>query len=251
VPFVYIRNEVMLSKDLDVKALAQNILDYIGQINGKHGIEVAEIQIDCDWSLRSRDNFLEFIKVLKSVSGKKLSATIRLHQIKYFKDLGIPEVDYGVLMYYNMGHISADSSNSIYDRETAHRYLPSLKVYPINLDVAIPLFSWGIHSRKGKVIGLLNQWTEQSVADTANFRFRNAHFYEAKHNFINRGHFFQEGDVIKLEAVASSDVLEMATDIGDHVSRRPSQVIFYDLDKDNLSKYNDEKDFFEEISDAL
>ena len=58
-------------------------LDFIGQINLKNGITCNEIQIDCDWTLDSRDTYMKFIDVFKNQWNKTLSVTIRLHQVKY------------------------------------------------------------------------------------------------------------------------------------------------------------------------
>ena len=93
VPVVYIKNKVFLNQDIDVLDLAQKTNDLIQQINNKNQISCQEIQIDCDWTLASRDNYLKFINDFKNISGKKLSATIRLHQIKYYTKTKIPNVD--------------------------------------------------------------------------------------------------------------------------------------------------------------
>ncbi|MFV0482878.1 MAG: hypothetical protein ACK5MG_02100 [Bacteroidales bacterium] len=102
VPVVYIKNEVMLNKQLDVRAISDNILQLINAINTNNNIDCSGIQIDCDWSLDSRDKFMIFIDALKADWGKKLSATIRLHQIKFADVTQITEVDYGMLMYYSL-----------------------------------------------------------------------------------------------------------------------------------------------------
>ena len=127
VPVVYIKNEVMLSKSLNIAELAIKTSNFIQQINTKNNIKINEIQLDCDWTLASKDNYLQFVNLFKKETNKKLSATIRLHQIKYFKKTSIPNVDEGVLMYYNMGKIAPDSLNSIYDKNIAERYLKSIK----------------------------------------------------------------------------------------------------------------------------
>ena len=179
-----------------------------------------------------------------------MSATIRLHQIKYLKSTGVPDVDYGVLMYYNMGHITAeDLSNSIYDRETAQKYLSSLKHYPLKLEVALPLFSWGIHSREGRVIGLLNQWTETTM-DSTQFKNLRDRKYVATDNFITKGNFFRKGDLVKIEAVDPMEIREMVDDLANNIAAKPQTIIFYDLDEQHLTRYNDE-DLFEEVTRAF
>ncbi len=245
VPVVYIKNSVMLNKSIDILDLAQKTYDYIDQINKKNSISVSEIQIDCDWTLLSRENYLNFLDRFKEVSRKKLSATIRLHQIKYFKKTKIPNVDKGVLMYYNMGKIAPDSLNSIYDRKIANAYLESLKRYPLPINIALPIYSWALHIRDGKVIGLKNKIDFKSVKKDTNFVQIKENWYKVKHSNYKKGSFFIKDDFLKQEAISRSNLLEMAEDLEQHMGSKPDEIIFYDLDEFNISKY--EKDIFKKI----
>ncbi|HEY9044753.1 MAG TPA: hypothetical protein VIN08_02610 [Ohtaekwangia sp.] len=251
VPVVYIRNAVMLQPALDVADLATKTVDYINQINEKLAIPCQEIQIDCDWTLTSRETYFSYIEAVKKRWGKKLSATIRLHQVKYYQKAGIPPVDRGVLMYYNMGRITADSSNSIYDRETAHRYIRSLRGYPLALDVALPVFSWGIHVRNNTVIGLLNKVDDTTFGHDAHFNKKASPFFEVRENVIKIGHYFQRGDRIKIESIQPDDLQQMADDLSEEMTQQPHEIIFYDLDYFNLKNYEKEKQFFQKISHAF
>lgn len=249
IPVVYIKNSVMLDKNLDVLDLAQKTNNFIQQINSKNNIAIQEIQIDCDWTLKSKDNYMRFIEAFKKVSNKKLSATIRLHQIKYFKKTKIPNVDRGVLMYYNMGKIAVDSLNSIYDYNIANRYLSSLKNYPLPLDIALPLYSWGIHIRDAKIIGLRNK------IDTNNLKNNNS-FVLTKHNWFTvissnfqNGVYYKKNDQIKIETISRTDLLEMANNLDKNISQNPKEIIFYDLDEFNFKNYED--GFFKEIIDCF
>lgn len=87
VPVVFIQNKVLLKANIDIDNLAMKTLHLVNQINISNKINCSEIQIDCDWTLASKDNYLKFIEQFKKLSHKKLSATIRLHQVKYFKRL--------------------------------------------------------------------------------------------------------------------------------------------------------------------
>ncbi len=74
-----------------------------------------------------------------------LSATIRLHQVKYFETTGVPPVKSGMLMFYNTGDLENPSEeNSILNIETAELYLSGLEDYPMQLDIVLPLFSWAV-----------------------------------------------------------------------------------------------------------
>lgn len=252
VPVIYIKNDVMLSKEVDVNNLATKILSLILQVNKQHNINTTELQIDCDWTLTSKDAYFNFLEALKKAGAKKLSATIRLHQVKYFKRTGVPAVDRGVLMYYNMGHIAADTSNSIYDRATAARYTESLKRYPLPLDVALPIFSWGLHIRGNKVIALLNKVDVNTFAGDTSFRKQEGvPFFEVTHNVLKLDHFFEAGDRIKIESIAAADLTEMADDLSSTLAQPPAEVIFYDLDTFNLKHYRDEDNLYQNTGRAF
>ncbi|WDF63186.1 hypothetical protein [Flavobacterium sp. KACC 22763] len=245
VPVVFIQNKVMLQPNLDVKDLAQKTFDFIEQINSKNKISCQEIQIDCDWTLKSKENYLKFIEVFKKLSKKKLSATIRLHQVKYFKKTKIPNVDSGVLMYYNMGSIAPDSLNSIYDQKVAERYLKSLKKYPLHLDFAFPIYSWGVHIRENKVIGLRSKMSIAALEKDSNFEKTGPIFFRAKHSNYKNGVFYEENDLLKIEEIKTEDLKEMAEDLQDNLVEKPNEIIFYDLDEFNLNNY--EKNIFKQV----
>ena len=245
VPVVFIQNKVMLQPNLDVNDLAQKTFGFIEQINSKNKIVSQEIQIDCDWTLKSKENYLKFIEVFKKLSKKKLSATIRLHQVKYFKKTKIPNVDAGVLMYYNMGSIAPDSLNSIYDQKVAERYLKSLKKYPLHLDFAFPIYSWGVHIRENKVIGLRSKMSSASLEKDSNFEKTSPIFFRVKHSNYKNGVFYEENDLLKIEEIKPEDLKEMAEDLQGHLAEKPNEIIFYDLDEFNLNNY--EKNIFKQI----
>jgi hypothetical protein len=245
VPVVFIQNKVMLKSNINVDDLAQKTFRLINDINKKAEIKCNEIQIDCDWTLASKDNYLRFIKEFKKLSNKKLSATIRLHQVKYFKRTKIPNVDSGVLMYYNMGTIASDSENSIYNPKIAAKYLKSLKKYPLHLDVALPIYSWGIQIRHEKVIGLRSKLNVTELKKDKNFEQIDAVFFKVKQSNYKNGIFYEENDKLKIEAISAENLEEMGEELSQNLAQKPNEIIFYDLDEFNLRNY--EKNIFEQV----
>lgn len=245
VPVVFIKNKVLLKANLDVEKLAKQTFDFVNLINTQNKLSCNEIQIDCDWTLNSKANYLKFIEYFKQLSTKKISATIRLHQIKYFEKTDIPNVDSGVLMYYNMGTIGVNTLNSIYDRDIAQRYIESLKKYPLRLNFALPIYSWGIHIRDNKVIGLRSKMSVLDLKNDAKFSLdSNANFVVTISNYRN-GTFYKKGDRLKIEAISENDLKEMAADLSENTATQPKEIIFYDLDEFNLKNY--EKTIFEQV----
>ncbi|WP_055093873.1 hypothetical protein [Flavobacterium aquidurense] len=245
VPVVFIQNKVMLQPHPDIEDLAEKTIRLIEEINTKNKIVCQEIQIDCDWTLKSKDNYLKFIERFKKLSHKKLSATIRLHQVKYFRKTKIPNVDSGVLMYYNMGTIAPDSLNSIYSKKIADRYLQSLKKYPLHLDFALPIYSWAVHIRDQKVIGLRSKLNISELGKDANFEKIGTIFFKVKQSNYKNGVFYEKNDLLKTESISSEDLKEMAHDLDDNLAQAPKEIIFYDLDEFNIK--NHEKNIFKQV----
>ena len=131
VPTVYITENCMHQRH---DSLARRVVRRVAQMNQTNGISgVKELQIDCDYTDRSRLNFYHFLEQVRQElltphsplitphsplitphsplithhsslithhsSLITLSATIRLHQLQ----MPAPPVDYGVLMLYNTG----------------------------------------------------------------------------------------------------------------------------------------------------
>jgi hypothetical protein len=217
----------------------------VAQINHSQQLATAEIQFDCDWTERTRDNFFQFIRQYRAISSQTVSSTIRLHQVKYKERTGVPPVDYGVLMYYNIGAINGDNTNSIYERSVANRYNSFIKSYPLPLDVALPVFSWGLTIRDGKVVELLNEINFSQFQNDSNFTQLGSDRYLTKHACFKAGHYFKEKDEVKQEHVPARDLLDITTQINEHSNHRIGKLIVYDLDSTNLIQY--EKDIFKKV----
>jgi hypothetical protein len=159
VPTVYLTNE--LFKQLPaagVPALAALVVREVAARTAQLGGAPRELQLDCDWTDTTRARYFAFLAALRGevAAGTALSATIRLHQIKYRERTGVPPVDRGMLMFYNMGKFSADpEARAIFDERAAARYLARLRDYPLPLDGALPIWSWVIHLRDDAVEGLM------------------------------------------------------------------------------------------------
>lgn len=240
----------MLKDSLRLGLMADNITAYISQINHEAGIvEFDEIQIDCDWTLKSRDRFMQFVDTLKYRSGKKLSATIRLHQVKYYASTHIPNVDYATLMYYNMGKIDADTINSIYDRKTAGRYIESLKSYPTKLNIALPIYAWGVHVRDNKVINLVSKTDRTAFENDTNFMVSaSSDKIQVKNSNIKNGRYYLRNDWIKIEQISGDDLRQMVSDIRKKLPYTPDEIIFFDLDEINIKRYENETHFFKNLA---
>jgi hypothetical protein len=243
VPVVYIKNEVFLQND-SADSLAVKVYNYIQQINKSADVTVNEIQFDCDWSLKSKQNYFQFIDQFKKLHPN-LSATIRLHQIKYPEKTGIPSVKTGLLMYYNMGVINAGDDNSIYSQKTAKNYINSLQNYNLPLNIALPIFSWGVHVRSNQVTNLIGGLRVNDLAGNQFEKISENRFKVVK-DVVFKGRYLAKDDEIKIEAVSAEQLKEMIHDIKKNSKHKPNEIIFYDLNENNLKAY--EKEDFKTVS---
>ncbi len=246
VPVIYIVNKVWLQKNVSPAVLAEKTAGLIQQINLKNGLKIHEIQFDCDWTLATRDRYFEFIKAFEKINNVKITATIRLHQVKYYQQTQLPPVAAGMLMYYNMGKISTSDINSIYDASNANRYVASLRYYPLPVSVAFPIFSWGIHIRDNHVVGLRNKINRIDIEKDTNFVQQKSNWFRAKYSTYKNGVLYQANDYLKTEAISANDLNEMAATVAKNLKQPPKELLFYDLDEKNLQYY--EKDLFKKIS---
>ena len=137
IPTIYITEDCMHQSH---QGLAEKVVKRILQMNETNGIRpVSEIQIDCDYTLKSRKTYYQFLEEVKRIWGKRLSTTIRLHQLS----MEAPPVDYGVLMIYNTGDPKKwEERNPILDIRDVQPYLRRLDSYPLPLAAAYPVYQW-------------------------------------------------------------------------------------------------------------
>jgi hypothetical protein len=250
IPVIYIKNRVMERLgDTGTTMLAQKVYKLVAHIDHSINITSKEIQFDCDWTETTKKAYFLFLQQYKTLSKQIISATIRLHQIKYVNRTGIPPVDRGVLMYYNMGDIDAGPANSIYDKPIAAKYNPFIKSYPLTLDIALPIFAWGLQLREGKVVKLLNKMNFLHFENDSNFTRTSKNRYAVKHACFHGGYYFKENDAVKTEHVPEEDLLDIIKQVNRYSNHRISNLIFYDLDKENLLLYD--KNVFQKILDRL
>lgn len=244
IPTIFITNRVLKELPIqEIPGLANNIAEKMDALLPQSGWKnIDELQMDCDWTAGTRDHYFRLLKELKSILSAqqiKLSATIRLHQIKYPEQTGVPPADRGMLMFYNMGDLSQwEEPNSILNLEKARPYLTGLADYPLPLDLALPLFHWGVIFRDGEMIRLINQLNERQLSDRERFYPLGEKRYEVvRHTFLD-GTFLYQGDFIRLEGVDTSALLQAAQLLKDYPWPRAFHLSFYHLDSTTQQQFS-------------
>lgn len=228
IPVVYITNETM--QNVDYSLVSDRILQGLKNYN------FSELQIDCDWSNLSQSNYFKLLLDLKTKLNKTLSATIRLHQIKYYQKTGIPPVDYGVLMYYNMSNISdINTKNSILDNEIAKKYHYNFNTYKLKLKLALPLYSQAIQFRQNKALSIF-EGIEKKDFDS-NFEQISPNIYKTLNSSYFMGRYIYKDDIFRFEDSSENEIKIALDDFLKLSNNRFDEIIFYTLkykDKYNL-----------------
>lgn len=237
VPVIFITNRTLTGiKEDEIVDVAEKIWSLINDLHPFEEIP-AEIQLDCDWSGRSRSAFFDLIRHLQG-HGCVVSSTIRLHQVLANE---IPPADRGVLMFYNMGEVQdLSTENSILSLADALPYLRGLEDYELPLDIALPIFSWGVLFRDGKMIKLIHQLDGDELLKDGLANMVDSNFYEVQRQSVLRGHFLYRGDLIRLESSEKKDLIASATILADYFGKGSPSILFYHLDSINLKHYTHE-----------
>lgn len=228
-PVVFITNETF--KNISTEniswlankiAAAQTTLTGLGHTGAQ-----TEFQVDCDWTGATREAFFAFLKALRSKlqPGTLLSTTIRLHQYKFPGRSGVPPVDRGILMCYNTGDIDEpEEENSIFNLESAGKYLKGAGRYPLPLDLALPVFSWTLVYRNGELWKIIpgDSSLPEGILQQGTFV---------------AGHYLRPGDLLRREEI-SPDTLQAAARLAAHaIADGPATVAFFHLNDETPREY--------------
>ncbi|MEP6674984.1 MAG: hypothetical protein ABJA78_07510 [Ferruginibacter sp.] len=254
-PVVFITNECLQQTDtLQIKDLADKILSAIVTINTTNAIDsIKEIQIDCDWSATTREKYFALLREIREklyrISNKEqgilkkeefkvqLSCTIRLYQIKYRDKAGIPPVNKGLLMCYNMGNLkNISSANSIIEKKEFDKYITGLSSYPLPLDIALPIFDWKVWFRNGQYHGITEAFPDSLLLSPVFIKKENRYYVTC--DTLLQGYDFKKGDLLRYEESRLRDIIDIADDVSLHLKNTRCKVALYHLDAVLLNKYS-------------
>ena len=192
------------------------------------------MQIDCDWTAKTKDAYFAFLNALKKQAffqAKTLSVTIRLHQVKFRSQNGIPPADRGLLMCYNMGNLRhPETKNSIIEETELKKYIRDLDSYALPLDVALPIFDWYILFEGDRYKGLVREFSPpEELAGQDRIRFTS--------DTILNGYSFHKDQWLRHERSDADVVKKCAELIGEKLKPGKRSVILYHLDQNTIANY--------------
>lgn len=231
VPTIFITNRTFYRiKGEEIQFLAKSITDLIKKKVKDYQLASSnEIQIDCDWTGGTKDDYFKFLTELKKISRKEISCTLRLHQVKDKNLMGIPPVEKVYLMCYSTSSpLENSDKNSILDVNILKSYLSKLEDYPLkNIEVALPIYSWGIvtnHLGKHK---LINALSEKDLKNP-DFKKISDHEIEIMKDGFYFGSFMSKGFKIKAEQISEEQLDDVTRFLDKKLNRY--NIIYYQLD---------------------
>lgn len=245
VPTVYVLNNVIdfderyLSKDLidkNIELIAQKVVKRVMSMCKAHGINnLRELQVDCDWTGRTRENFDKLCRGLQKAlpDSIELSATIRLHQLRQ----SVPPVSRGVLMVYNTGNFrNINTKNSIIDLNNIKPYLRDVE-YDLPLDIAYPAFEWSLlYDERNEFAGIMYtmDWSDEKLYKPIG---KNLYEVVSRHYCESEEMLLKPGYKIKVEQSSIEELRRVKQAVDAAVTG--GSTILYHLDSKNLSKYTE------------
>lgn len=236
IPVVFITNKTMINIDsAQINNLAKSVSNYIRGWEQDMNVTINEMQIDCDWTQSSKDNYFQFLSALKSLHPKRLlSITLRLYPYKYPKIMGVPPVDRAMLMCYNMGTIKdPNTHNSIIDSATLQSYLTH-KVYPLKLDVALPTFGWHVWFRNNAYQGIIYDSAWQRLKPFTTAVKDNWSVLEEEQ--VLQQNYYRAGDKFRNEFPQAQDFKTYKKMVEKFVPN-VERIIYFHLDIQNFNRY--------------
>jgi hypothetical protein len=244
IPTVFITNETLKKlPDNQVKFLANRIHQKITHMANSAGLQIEEIQLDCDWTDETRDKYFQFLQYFYTIVADKinLSATIRLHQIKYQVRTGVPPVDSGALMIYNLEHPgNLDVANAIFDLKTSLDYLKTVDAYPLPLDIALPIFSWGAVFQGSRFVGLINNLNSESLNKNPRFKLIGSTRFQALENVYLQGSYVYKNDLIRIDHSPISEIAKVGRYLARKIKKREIRVILFHWNSGQFNEINRE-----------
>ncbi|MGN7811533.1 hypothetical protein [Flavobacterium sp. 22076] len=209
--------------------------------SAKLKVAFKEILIDCDWTEKSQKNYFYLLKQIKSqLPSSKIAATIRLWQYKYASKAGIPPVDKGLLMCYNITKPDdLQTKNSIATSEELAQYITHGD-YKLKLDIALPLYSWAVAFRGNQFKGILSDYA-QLIKDTSKVKKTSDTKYVLQDDVLVGQTYLRNGDEIRIEKISDSELDKMISIIKNKIQiDNQTKVTFFSFDKKYINDYGTE-----------
>src|SRR5690606_38280779 len=102
-----------------------------------------------------------------------------------------------------------------------------------------------IYIRDHKVVNLIGVLSNNDLQKHP-FEKVSENRYRVIEDFIYQGRYLAKNDDVKIEEPSAEQLKEMMKDLKNHLKKKANEIIFYDLNEKNVTKY--EKETFKTVS---
>ncbi|MGR3811646.1 hypothetical protein [Jiulongibacter sp. NS-SX5] len=249
IPVVYLTNRSLKNlKTEEIDNLAMQTAEKVTQIAKQNDIDIEALQLDCDWSKSTKDAYFQYLRTLDKTLDPEieLSSTLRLHQVKFREQTGVPPVDRTALMLYNVGDwTNPQTENSLFDPLIIDQYLSRIPEYPLPMDLALPIYQQALVYRQNKLFTFIKNKDLEDISEEIDLKIaKNASTYVCQENgqYLNKS--FRKGDIFRFENVEFRELNLVNRAVLQRIQNEDLDLIFYHLDEGPLSLYR-KKEFIE------
>ena len=144
----------------------------------------------------------------------------------------------GVLMCYNMDDLDQfDTENSIISAKTLKQYISPSTHYPIELDLALPIYQWGLVFRLGKLSLIANDISVKQLKQPQ-FTQLKPNIYQVNKNGYLNDSYVCKGDLIRLENSTPETLTEIADALNDS-DLSFNRLILFHISQQQLTQFNE------------
>lgn len=238
IPVIFIRNEAIRNASSDeLNELAGNILSLTMkkyQERIADTTQIQQIQIDCDWTESTKEQYMRLLNFLKQKTTLEISITLRLYPYKFPDKMGNPPVDRALLMCYNLLSVHEhQQQNSILDLQELTKYLKGAKKYPLPLDIGLPIYRAMHVYQNNQFVYSLHQQLCDSLQP--HLTHQNGLWYTVNEDVSIGSFFLRRGDKVKYEKLNKKEIDKAIEVIQKYVPlKRDFTVSFYQLNESDI-----------------
>jgi hypothetical protein len=154
--------------------------------------------------------------------------------------MGIPPVDRGLLMCYNVGNVQQlTTKNAILDAEIVKQYLKG-KTYPIKLDIGLPIFSWAAWYRGNEFKGIVSGWNEVDAENQNLYKETSNHRYFLEADTVIGDNYLREGDLLRWDNGFENEMTETIALLKANLDLSGITIAFFDWETEKVKRHRSE-----------
>jgi hypothetical protein len=136
--------------------------------------------------------------------------------------------------------------NSILNNNIGKQYINNKTSYPIQLSLAIPIFSWSIwFNYQQKFMGVLYTVNQNNIEEFNFLEKQNDNIYVLNIDTVIENYYLRKGDILRIESI-NIDELNIAKEICKPILTNKFEIILYNYTLKNkiLNNYETVNEIF-------